>query len=105
MGPTARQICLHSGGDSVAEGVEVAAVFQTLKRYFLPDATDQVFQDVTKFLNHKRADQTMERFLLEFDFLRAKAERKIRQGFQFPDSFISILRMQNALFSKTRRHG
>ena len=64
MGPTARQICLHSGGDSFMEGVEVVAVVQVSRRRFLPDATDQVFQDVTKFLNHKRTDQTIERFLL-----------------------------------------
>ena len=53
MGPTARQICLHSGGDSFMESVEVAAVVQTSKHYLLPDATDQVFQHVAKFLGHK----------------------------------------------------
>ena len=85
------------------EGVEITAVIQVLKSYFSPDATDQVLQDVTKFLNHKRADQTTERFLLEFDILGTKADRVIRQGFQFPDSFISILRTQSALLSKNEK--
>ena len=78
LGPTARQMRLHSGGGSCMEGVEVSAVIQTLKHYFLPDATDQVFQDVTKFWGRRRAEQTTERFLLEFDILRARAERKIQ---------------------------
>ena len=85
------------------EGAEVTSVIQVSELYFLPDATDQVFQGVTKFLNHKRADQTTERFLLESDILRTKAERKIQQGFQFPDSFLSIPRMQNALLSKNEK--
>ena len=78
------------------EGVAVTEVSQELKQYFLPDASDHVYQDVWKFLPHKRADQTMERFLLEFDVLRTKAERKIQTGFRFPDSFISVLCMGNA---------
>ena len=64
------------------DGVEVAEVLQVLKMYFLPDASDHVYQDVWKFLHHKRTDQTMERFLLEFDLLRTKAEREIQRGFQ-----------------------
>ena len=77
MEPFARQICLQSGGDSFMDGVEVVEVLQVLKQYFSPDASDHVYQDVWKFLHHKRTDQTMERFLLEFDLLRTKAERKI----------------------------
>ena len=73
------------------EGVAVTEVLQELKQYFSPDASDHVYQDVWKFLHHKRTDQTMERFLLEFDLLRTKAERKIQMGFRFPDSFISAL--------------
>ena len=52
------------------DGVEVAEVLQVLKQYFLPDASDHVYQDVWKFLHRKRTDETMERFLLEFDLLR-----------------------------------
>ena len=65
------------------EGVAVTEVLQVLKQYFLPDASDHVYQDVWKFLHHKRTDQTMERFLLEFDLLRSKAERKFRRDFDF----------------------
>ena len=100
MEPFARQICLQSGGDSFMEGVEVAEVLQVLKMYFLPDASDHVYQDVWEFLHHKRTDQTTGRFLLEFDLLRTKAARKIQRGFQFPDSFISALCMGNALLMK-----
>ena len=91
MEPFARQVCLQNGGDSFMEGVAATEVLQVLKQYFLPDASDHVYQDVWKFLHHKRTDQTMERFLLEFDLLRNKAERKIQVGFRFPDAFISIL--------------
>ena len=96
MEPFARQICLQNGGDSFMDGVAVIEVMQVLKQYFLPDASDHVYQEVWKFLHHKRTDQTMERFLLEFDLLRTKAERKIQTGFRFPDSFISVLCMGNA---------
>ena len=99
MEPFARQVCLQNGGDSFMEGVAVTEVLQVLKQYFLPDASDHVYQDVWKFLHHKRTDQTMERFLLEFDLLRAKAERKIQVGFRFPDSFISVLCMGNGSLS------
>ena len=73
------------------EGVEVAEVLQVLKQYLLPDASDHAYQDVWEPHQHKRTDQTTDRFLLEFDLLRTKAERKIQEGFQFPDSFISAL--------------
>ena len=83
--------------------MEVAEVLQVLKQYFAPDASDHVYQDVWKFLHHKRTDQTMERFLLEFDLLRTKAERKIQKGFQFPDSCISALCMGNAMLTPNQK--
>ena len=103
MEPLARQICLQNGGDSFMDGVNVAEVLQELKQYFSPDASDHVHQDVWKFLHHKRTDQTMERFLLEFDLLRTKAERKIQIGFRFPDSFISVLCMGNACLTSHQK--
>ena len=45
----------------------------------------------------------MERFLLEFDLLRTKAEREIQTGFRFPDSFISVLCMGNALLTSHQK--
>ena len=45
----------------------------------------------------------MGRFLLEFDILRTAAEKQIQPGLQLPDSFISILRTQNALLSKNEK--
>ena len=103
MEPFARQICLQSGGDSFMDGVAAMEVLQVLKQYFLPDASGHVYQDVWKFLHHKRTDQTMERFLLEFDLLRTKAEREIQRGFQFPDSFISALCMGNAMLTSNHK--
>ena len=85
------------------DGVEVAGVLQVLKQYFSPDASDHVYQDVWEFINQKKTDQTMERFLLEFDLLRTKAERKIQKGFQFPDSFISALCMGNAMLTSNQK--
>ena len=55
MEPFARQICLQIGGDSFMDGVGVAGVLQELKQYFLPDASDHVYQDVWKFIRHKKA--------------------------------------------------
>ena len=103
MDPMARQICLRSGGDSFMEGVDVATLIATLRHNYLPGATDQVYQEVAKFLNYKRAAQLMERFLLEFDMPRTKSEKKILQGLQFPGSFLSILRMQNAVIPRNEK--
>ena len=103
MTPFARQICLQNGGDTFMDGVEVAEVLQELKQYFSPGASDHVYQDVWEFIHHKKTDQTMERFLLEFDLLRSKAERKIQTGFQFPDSFISALYMGNAMLTSHQK--
>ena len=75
--PTARQICLHTGGDSFMEGVDVSTVFGILRHRHVPDATDQVSRDVTKFSNYKRTDQLMEISLLGIDILRTKDEKKI----------------------------
>ena len=40
---------------------------------FQPGALDHVYRQVTIFLQYQRADEAMERFLLEFDPLRRKA--------------------------------
>ena len=85
------------------DGVAVAEVLQVLKQYCLPDASDHVYQDVWKFLHHKRTYQTTERLLLELDLLRTKAERKIQMGFRFPDSFISVLCMGNACLTSHQK--
>ena len=55
MGPTAGQICLHSGGDSFMEGVEATAVIQTLKRYFLPDANRPSISGCREILEPRKA--------------------------------------------------
>ena len=81
------------------EGVGVSTLISTLRHYLLPDATDRVYQEVTKILECKRTTQLIERFPLEFDILRTKAEKQILQGFQFPDSLISNLCMQHAMLS------
>ena len=54
MEPFARQICLQNGGDSFMEGVAVTEVLTELERYFSPDASDHVYQDVWKFLRQKK---------------------------------------------------
>ena len=72
---TARQVCMFSGGDTLMQGDDVRTVLQALKDYFQPDAVDYIFTQVAKFMNHKRTDQPMEKFLMEFGILRNKAEK------------------------------
>ena len=86
------------------DGVDVDTVIAVLRQYYLPDALDQVFQEVAKFLNYKRTDQLMERFLLEFQILHTKAERRIQSGFQSPDAFVSVLCMHNASLSTSQKY-
>ena len=86
MGATARQVCMFSGGDTLMQGDDVRAVLQALKDYFQPDAVGNIFTQVEKFMNHKRADQPMGKFLMEFGILGAKAEKLMFPGGGgFPD--------------------
>ena len=41
---------------------------------FAPDAIDVIFQEVAKFMNSKRTEQTTDAYLVEFYVLREKAE-------------------------------
>ena len=71
-----------------------------LRNYIQPDALDHMYQEETEFSPKKRADQTMERYLPEFDGLRRKEEARVIMGGAFPDASVSILRMQNAALSR-----
>ena len=56
------------------EGGDVMLVVQVLRDYFQQDAVDRVFTRMEKFATYTRADQTLEKFLMEFGILRRKAE-------------------------------
>ena len=104
MDTVARQVCLNSGGDVMMNGADAALVLQALRQYFQPDAVDQVFQQIDKFMKFRRIDQTMERFLMEFGILRMKADKHIYpSGGTLPDSFVSFLCMQAAQLNPTER--
>ena len=75
MGPTARQVCLFSGGDTPTEGGDALLVIQTLRDYFQPDAADRILTQVEKFTSYVRTDEPMGEFLMEFGILRRKAEK------------------------------
>ena len=67
---------------------------------FQADALGRRYRQVTRFLQHRRPNQPMERYLLEFDALRRKAKSRVVMGGAFPDAFVSILCMQNAALSR-----
>ena len=56
----ARQVCLAAGSDSVANNDGAEQILGILKDYFAPDAVDSAFQEVARFLQFKRTDQTMD---------------------------------------------
>ena len=62
---------------------------------FAPEAADASRQQVMRFTNYRRTDQSIDEYIVEFDLLRRKAESKMEVGAGFPGRFASILRMSN----------
>ena len=58
-------------------GCDVRLVIQTLRDYFQPDAADHIFTQVERFMSYARADQPIEKFLMEFRILRQKASKGV----------------------------
>ena len=57
---------------------DAGTILNAPRDYFQPDALDHVYRQVTIFLQYKRADEAMGRFLLESDPLRRKAGAGLR---------------------------
>ena len=91
-----RNVCMSVGKDHIGNSVRPQQISRTLRGRFAPDATDAIYQDVAKFMNFKRVDQTVDTYLMEFDVMREKAEARMGMGHGFPDEFASVLCVQNA---------
>ena len=102
MADVARKVRLAIGKAAVGNLDGVEQVLNISRRRFAPNKVDCIFQDITKFLNFKRATQDMDTYLLEFDMLRQRAEARFAMGAGFPDEFASALCMQNASLSLSK---
>ena len=70
MGPVARDVCLAVGSDHFFWPDGIMEIPQALHDYFAPPALDSVYREVARFLQLKRAAQTMGAHLVRFDLLR-----------------------------------
>ena len=100
MDTIARQVCLNAGGDNFTQGADAENILKVLRSYLQPDALGRMRQRATKSSQNKRADQPTERYLLEYDVLRRKAEARAIAGRESPDACASALFSRNAALSK-----
>ena len=70
MSDIARKVCMAAKKDSVSSKNGVRRISKTLRGRLAPDAIDSTYQDVAKFTNFERTDQTMRTCVMEFDMLR-----------------------------------
>ena len=91
------------GGDNFTKGEDAEAFLYTLRNYSQQDAPGHAYQQVAKFSQYGRTDQTMGRYLLKFDVLQREAAARVIMGWPFPDVFASILCMRNASLSRTEK--
>ena len=97
MGPAVRQGCIFSRAGVLMEGCDVMLVAQVLRGYFQPDGVDLIFTQAERCQSYVRTDQTVEKFLMEFDIFRRKAEKHMfPTGGGFPDFHICFLRIKAA---------
>ena len=68
---------MGEGGDTSLQKGDADTVLGILRNYLQSDAVVHVHRQVVKFLRKERADQPMERYLLEFDILRRQAEKRM----------------------------
>ena len=91
----ARQVCLSTGGDFVANTDGANRILSILEDYVAPAAVDSVYQEVARFLQSAQKNEKTDVYLVEFDSLRRKAESKMQMGGGLPKPLVSILCMQD----------
>ena len=70
----------------------VAGTFSHLLRsYFAPDPKDAANQGAGQFSHLRNSPPPMGEYLVELDFLRCKAERRLQRGGAFPDFFVAFV--------------
>ena len=85
MHPAPRQVCLAAGGDYLDNHDGVARILGVPHNYFAPDAVDANHQQVMRFMHFRRAGQSVEKSIAEFNLLRRKAGSKMETSAGFPD--------------------
>ena len=94
--PAPRQGCLVASGGCLGNYDGVARILEILRNYFDSGAADAIRQQVIRSTQFRRAEQSIDDFIAEFDLLRRKAEPKMDTGAGFPGQSFSILRMNYA---------
>ena len=100
MRPAPRQVCLAEGSDILDHIDGVSKILIILRNYFAPEAVDAIQQQVMRFMRFRRADQSIEDYIMEFDLLRREAAPRMKIGAGFPERFVSLLRMDDAALSR-----
>ena len=88
----------------MADNDEVDHVANTLRNYVARETADSTYREVVRLLQFLRADRPIDRYIAEFDLLPRKAESQMHMGAAFPDAFVSVLCVRNAVFSRQANH-
>ena len=97
-----RKVCMAVRKDYIGNNDGAQRILRISRERFAPDTIDPNHRDVAKFMNFKRADQTMGTYLLEFDMLRKQAESRMLMSSGFPDELASASCAHNAAFPKSK---
>ena len=96
MTDVAQKVCMEAGKVHIRNIVGAQQISRIPRERFAPGAIGAIFQDVVKFMNFKRGDQSVDTYLMEFDVTRMEAEARMLMGGGFPDEFASVPRTRNA---------
>ena len=96
MNSAPRQVWLSAGGGRLGDRGGVARILEFLRINVALGAADATYREVMLFTQNRRAGQSIDEFVVEFDPLRCKAESRMEMRTGFPEQFPSILRMHNA---------
>ena len=80
MDTTARLSCMAAGSDVITDGDDAEKISTISRDYFAPEAAGSAHRKAVRVLQSKRADQTLDLYLVEVDLLRRKAESKMQMG-------------------------
>ena len=100
MQPAPRQVFLAEGSGVLDHGERVPGTLNISRNHFAPEAADAIHRQVMRFTRYRRTDQSVAEYIVELHLLRWRAESKMEMGAGFPDQFISIACMDNALLSR-----
>ena len=81
MRPAPRQVCLAAGGDYLDDQDGAARLLGVLRKFFPPDAAGAIRQRVMRFTHFRRAEHSIDEFVVEFDSSGRTAESNMRNSF------------------------